>query len=181
MNSNFSIEEVGMGLKLITPFYVEDNRGYFLKSFEKNIFKQLGIENELAETFESYSKKDVIRGLHFQTKNPQIKIVRAITGKILDVAVDIRKDSETFGKWYAVELSAENNLSFYIPQGFAHGFRVLSEEAIVSYQCIGQYEKGSDTGIVWNDKDLGIEWGIENPIVSERDKELMGFREYRKL
>lgn len=180
MANNFAIHDVGMGLKMIESFYVEDNRGYFLKSFEKNVFKELGVENELAEVFESYSKKDVIRGLHFQTVNPQIKIVRAVTGKVLDVAVDIRKDSATFGKWHAVELSAENHCSFYIPRGFAHGFRVLSGDTIVSYQCIGQYEKGSDTGIVWNDKDLNIAWGIENPIVSVRDQELMSFEEYRK-
>lgn len=180
MINNFAVKEIGMGLKIIESFYVEDQRGYFLKSFEKGIYQELGIENELSEVFESYSRKDVIRGLHFQTINPQIKIVRAITGKIWDVAVDIRKDSATFGQWKGIELSAENRCSFYIPRGFAHGFRVLSEDAIVSYQCIGQYEKGSDTGIVWNDRDLNIAWGIENPIVSDRDQALMSFKEYRR-
>lgn len=178
---NFAIRELEMGLKIIEPFFTEDNRGYFLKSYEKDIYRKLGIENELSEVFESYSHKDVIRGIHFQTKNPQIKIVRAVTGKILDVAVDLRKDSETFGKWFSVELSAENRLSLYIPKGFGHGFRVLSENAIVSYQCIGKYEKGSDTGIVWNDKTLAINWGIENPIVSERDNGLMRLAQYVKV
>lgn len=181
MANDFNVKDVGMGLKIIEPFFVSDNRGYFLKSFEKNIYSQLGLENELVEVFESYSKKDVIRGLHFQTINPQIKIVRAVTGCVLDVAVDVRKDSPTFGKWNLVELSADNHLSYYIPRGFAHGFRVLSEEAVVSYQCIGPYEKGSDTGIVWNDKLLNIDWGTDVAIVSDRDKALMTFDEYKNL
>ena len=130
----FSIEECELkGLKIIHPFFAEDERGFFLKSFEQDIFKTFGLENIISEDFESFSYKNVIRGLHFQTNNPQIKMVRAITGEIMDVAVDLRKDSPTFGKWESVILSGDNHKIFWIPAGFAHGFRVLSEDAIVSY------------------------------------------------
>lgn len=180
MNTEFNVQDTEFeGLKVITPFYMEDNRGYFLKSVEKDIYKGFGLDVDIYEDFESYSKKDVVRGLHFQTKNPQIKIVRVIKGKINDIVVDLRKNSKTFGKYLSYELSDENHSSLWIPAGFAHGFRVLSDEgAIMSYKCIGKYLKGYDTGIKWNDKDLGIDWEIENPIISEKDENLQGFKEF---
>lgn len=168
------------GLKLIEPFYQEDERGYFLKSFEQGIYERFGLQNEIAEDFESYSIKNVIRGLHFQTKNPQLKMVRVIQGSIMDVAVDLRKDSPAFGKSECVVLNAEKRNIFYIPAGFAHGFKVLSEGALVSYKCIGRYDSTSDGGIFWNDKDLEIPWDIkeEQAIVSDKDKALMSFQEF---
>ena len=176
---NFDIRDTSIeGVKIIQPFYVEDNRGYFLKSFEKDVFHSFGLENEVYEDFESYSKKNVIRGMHFQTKSPQIKIVRAIKGIIQDVVVDIRRDSATYGKWESFELSEDNHYALWVPAGFAHGFRVISEDAIVSYKCIGKYLAGFDSGIKWNDAELNINWGIEEPIVSPRDKELMTFKEF---
>lgn len=179
MNTNFSIRELEIeGVKVITPFYMEDNRGYFLKSLEKDIFKEWGLNAEIYEDFESYSKKGVIRGMHFQTKNPQVKIVRAIKGTIRDVIVDLRKDSKTFGKYVDIILSDENHNSVWVPEGFGHGFEVLSEDAIVSYKCIGKYLKGYDTGIRWDDKQLAIHWETIEPIVSEKDAAAMTFQEF---
>lgn len=180
MNSNFEFKDGDIqGVKVIQPFYMEDNRGYFLKSVEKDIFKEAGIEVDIYEDFESLSKKDVIRGLHFQTQCPQVKIVRAIRGRIIDVVVDLRRESATFGQSMSIELSQDNHLSILVPSGMAHGFRVLSEEALVSYKCIGKYLKDFDSGIIWNDKELGIDWGIDVPVVSERDKEHMTFMQFK--
>lgn len=166
------------GLMLITPMYMEDKRGYFLKSIEKGIFHENHLDLEIYESFETYSRRHVIRGMHFQTKEPQIKIVRTISGEIYDVAVDLRTNSKTFGKWQGFLLSDSNRKSLYIPSGFAHGFLVKSDTALVSYQCIGRYLKDSDSGIVWNDENLNINWGIEKPIVSEKDRQLMRFETF---
>lgn len=179
MNSNFSIQDFSIqGVKLITPFYMEDARGFFLKSIEKDVFHSWGLDVDIYEDFESYSHKGVIRGLHFQTKHPQVKIVRAIKGVIHDVIVDLRKNSETFGQYIDVILSDENHNSLWVPEGFAHGFEVLSEDAVMSYKCIGKYLKGYDTGIRWNDEELAIKWETQNPVVSEKDAQLMTFREF---
>lgn len=179
MNTNFSIEETAIKeVKLITPFYAEDNRGYFLKSIEKDVFRDWGLCVEIFEDFESYSKKNVIRGLHFQIQNPQIKIVRAIKGVIHDVAVDLRKGSPTFGRYVDATLTEENHNSLWIPKGFAHGFEVLSEDAIVSYKCIGKYSKGTDSGICWNDVDVAVEWKTNTPVISERDATLMSLQTF---
>ncbi|MDD6798671.1 MAG: dTDP-4-dehydrorhamnose 3,5-epimerase [Clostridia bacterium] len=180
--SNFGIRSAEIeDVKIIEPFFVEDERGYFVKSIEKDVYKSFGLELDIFEEFETYSKKDVIRGLHFQTKNPQTKIVRVITGEVYDVVVDLRSGSPTFGQWCGFELSDKNKNSVWIPAGFAHGFRALSDDVIMAYKCIGKYEKGYDTGIIWNDKTLNIEWGIDNPIVSEKDSKLMSFSEYKSI
>lgn len=180
MDTNFEIEELSLkGVKKITPFYMEDVRGSFLKSIEKDVFKEWGLNVDIYEDFESYSKKGVIRGLHFQTQNPQIKIVRTIRGTVRDVVVDLRADSATFGNYISVILSDQNHNSLWIPAGFAHGFEVLSEDAIMSYKCIGRYLKGYDTGICWNDEELNIQWETKNPIVSDKDAGLMSFAEFR--
>ena len=179
MSNGFSIEKTEFdGLKIIKPFFAEDNRGYFLKSYEKDVFKEFGLEGEIFEDFESFSKKNVVRGLHFQTKNPQTKFVRVIFGTVMDVVVDLRKESPTFGKWKSFILSENNHHALWIPAGFAHGFRVLSDEAIVSYKCVGKYEQGFDSGIIWNDTTIGIRWGIEKPIISERDANLQSFAQF---
>lgn len=179
MNTRFDIKETSLsGLKRIIPFYKEDNRGYFLKSFEKDIIGAFGLETDIYEEFESFSYKDVIRGMHFQTQNPQAKIVRALKGTIYDVVVDLRKNSSTFGQWQGFELSEDNHESLWIPAGFAHGFRVLSDSAITSYKCMSKYLEVYDTGIKWNDPDIAIEWNILNPVVSPRDDSLMGFQDF---
>lgn len=184
MVSNFSFEEQKIpGLFLITPFFSEDERGYFKKNYEKEIFQKAGLEADIFEEFESLSHRNVIRGLHFQSQWPQTKIVRTIFGEIFDVAVDLRKNSETFGEWKAVYLSGENRKLFYIPAGFAHGFMVVSDKALVSYMCVGKYYKEYDTGIRWDDPDIGIKWPLrkdEKPVLSERDKRFGSLKEYRE-
>ena len=179
MNSKFSVQDLGIdGVKLITPFYMEDARGYFLKSIERDVFKEWGLNADIYEDFESYSRKGVIRGLHFQTQNPQVKIVRAIRGTVHDIIVDLRKGSKTYGKYVDVILSDENHQSLWVPEGFAHGFEVWSEDALMSYKCIGKYLSGYDTGIRWDDSDLALPWKTIVPIVSEKDAALMSFKEF---
>lgn len=179
----FSFEESEIrDFKIINPFYADDDRGVFLKFFEKDIFKEHGINMEIVyESSESISKKGVIRGLHFQTSDPQAKLVRVSYGKILDVVVDLRKDSKTFGKHHSEILSDVNKKIFYVPRGFAHGFICLSEVAIVSYLCDGKYCKSTDGGILWNDDDLNIDWHldeVDKVIISEKDKNLQSFKKF---
>lgn len=179
MGTDFSIQDLPMeGVRLITPFYKEDERGFFLKNFEKEVFQEWGISTDISEDFESYSRKGVIRGLHFQTKAPQIKVVRAIHGIIHDVIVDLRRDSKTFGRYMDVVLSGKDHRILCIPQWFAHGFEVLSEDAVVSYKCMGRYLEGYDTGIRWDDKDLAIKWETKSPILSPKDTSLMSFQDF---
>lgn len=166
------------GLRVITPFFTEDQRGYFLKNMEKDIFSGFGIEMDIYEEFETYSKKNVIRGLHFQTQNPQGKLVRAVKGSIMDVAVDLREGSSTFGRWESVMLSDENHEAFWIPAGFAHGFEVISEDALVSYKCVGKFLSEYDTGIKWDDPDIGIKWMAKEPVLSAKDNQLMSLKEF---
>lgn len=178
---DFNISDLPIqGAKLISPLYVEDERGSFLKSFEKNIYKQWELDTDICETFETVSKQNVIRGLHFQTRSPQIKLVRTAYGTIRDIIVDLRKNSVTFGKYIDVILSDENHCSLWVPKGVAHGFEVLSEKSIVSYTCIGKYLKEYDTGIRWNDEDLNINWKTDNPVISMKDSNLMSFSEFKQ-
>ena len=179
---SFKKQELGDSF-LIENFHSGDNRGGFTKCFEKGIYKQAGIDMSLYETFVSVSAKNVIRGLHFQLRNPQAKLVSVLKGAVADVIVDIRPDSETFGKWRFYELSAENARALYVPRGFAHGFLSLMDDTIMLYQCDGKYDKETDTGIRFDDKDIGIDWPIDLKcaICSERDKNLMTFKEYCNL
>jgi dTDP-4-dehydrorhamnose 3,5-epimerase len=160
-------------LVLIQPDVFPDPRGYFFESFQKEKFLALGIHAEFVQDNESMSGKGVLRGLHFQ-KPPfaQGKLVRVVSGSVLDVAVDLRKASKTYGKWASSVLSAENKLMMWVPEGFAHGFVVLEDNTIFQYKCTNYYNKDSESGIIWNDPDLKIDWGIKNPMVSEKD--LMG-------
>jgi len=155
---------------LIEPKVFKDERGYFMETYKFTEFEKFGIKNFVQEN-QSLSVKGVIRGLHYQ-KNPyaQGKLVRVIKGEIFDVAVDIRKGSSTYGKYVSEILSDENKYMVYIPEGFAHGFCVLSDEAIVNYLTTAEYNKECDRGIIWNDEDIGIDWPIKNPIISEKDK-----------
>jgi len=169
------------GLTLIKPFQVSDARGYLSKSFEKSIFAANGIELSPWEELCSCSQKGVLRGLHFQNRNSQDKLVRVLYGMVYDVAVDLRKDSETFGKWEGFCLSAENRQMIYIPKGFAHGFFVLQEGSVLHYLCGGRYDPDSEDGILWNDPNLGIAWPLEPkqmPVLSQRDQNFQTFAQF---
>lgn len=181
---SFSFEKMDIeGAYIVNSFFAEDNRGSFVKSFEKDIYEQNGIVFNCNEDFISHSTKNVIRGMHFQLYHPQTKLVGVITGKVFDVIVDLREDSNTFGQWRGVYLSSENRTSLLIPRGCAHGFISLSDNSIVSYKCDGTYDKKTDTGILFSDPEIGIEWPINNlsdAILGSRDKKLMSFGEFKK-
>ena len=178
---NFEFHKLDLeGAYLVRSSYVSDYRGGFNKCFEKDVYKENGIEFHLNETFFSYSRKNVIRGLHFQTNTPQAKLVSVVSGSIWDVIVDLRMDSPTFKQWRAHELNSENHLSYYIPRGFAHGFACLEDKTVVLYQCDGKYDKDTDTGIIFNDPDIGINWPIDDKVAihSSRDSKLPSLAEY---
>ena len=159
-------------LKVITPTMHEDSRGYFFESYKLSLNNDNGLTTTFVQDNEVYSKKGVLRGLHYQLNNPQGKLVRVVVGTILDVAVDIRDGSPTFGKYAMVELSAENKKMLYVPEGFAHGYLVTSSDSIVLYKCTNFYDPNDEYGIKWNDKTIGIDWNYPSPIISERDGEL---------
>lgn len=146
------------GLCVITPTVHGDERGYFMETYNKNDMTEAGLSLNFVQDNQSSSSKGVLRGLHYQKNFPQGKLVRVIRGKVFDVAVDLRKGSSTYGKWYGVELSEENKKQFYIPKGFAHGYLVLSEWAEFCYKCTDFYHPGDDGGLTWNDPEIGIEW-----------------------
>jgi dTDP-4-dehydrorhamnose 3,5-epimerase len=159
------------GLLIIKPDVFKDERGYFFESYNKERFAKAGLMMDFVQDNESKSDKGVLRGLHFQ-KPPyaQGKLVRVIKGSVMDVAVDLRKDSPTYGKWESVVLTEENKLQFWIPEGFAHGFVALEDNTIFNYKCTNVYNKESEGSIIWNDPDINIIWNIDNPILSEKDK-----------
>ena len=168
------------GLLIINPRVFEDQRGYFFESWSKKSFKNNGIEIDFVQDNQSFSSKGVLRGLHFQ--NPpfsQGKLVRVIQGSVLDLAVDIRKDSPTYGEHVSVLLSGENKTMFWIPPGFAHGFSTLEDNTIFSYKCSGIYNKESEGSLMWNDSDLKIDWQIENAIISEKDQNSDHFKNFK--
>lgn len=146
------------GLYVITPTVHADDRGYFMETYNQNDMHEAGLDMVFVQDNQSKSKKGVLRGLHFQKKYPQGKLVRVIKGKAFDVAVDLRLGSKTYGQWYGVELSEENNKQFYIGEGFAHGFLVLSDEAEFCYKCTDFYHPGDEGGLAWNDPDINVEW-----------------------
>lgn len=167
------------GCLLIETDVFPDSRGYFYELFNENRFRDAGINTEFVQDNLSMSKKNVLRGLHFQLPpHEQGKLVRVISGSVLDVMVDIRPESPTYGKNHSVVLSDTNKLMLWIPPGFAHGFLALDDNTIFYYKCTAFYNKQSEKGIIWNDKELGIDWGIENPIVSDKDLELNNFRDF---
>lgn len=183
MTSFQSADTTLPGLIRITPFYAGDRRGWFMKSFEKGIFKEYGISCAPFEAFYTQSCKGVLRGLHFQRRHSQDKLVRVLAGEVFDVAVDLRPRSPTFGKWQGFRLSAENRHMLYIPKEFAHGFLVLSNEAVVHYLCGDQYDPSSEDGILWNDPELSIDWPLEKgtvPDLSNRDRAFQSFAAFRR-
>ena len=157
------------GVKIITPTVFEDERGYFFESYKAPIFKNNDLPINFVQDNEVKSTKGVLRGLHYQFNRPQGKLVRVISGSILDVAVDIRKGSPTFGQSEIVHLTAENNKMLYIPEGFAHGYLVTSSESIVVYKCTDIYDPNDQFGIIWNDETIGVDWTYDSPILSEKD------------
>lgn len=167
------------GLFVIQPSVFEDPRGYFFESYNKEVFFRHGITTEFIQDNQSLSQKGVLRGLHFQ--NPpfaQAKLVRVITGSVLDVAVDIRRESSTYGQHYAAVLTAAERNMLYVPEGFAHGFLVLENNTIFSYKCSGVYKKEAEDAISWSDPTLNIKWGIDNPTLSEKDKSAKRFVDF---
>jgi dTDP-4-dehydrorhamnose 3,5-epimerase len=170
------------GLFIIQPKCFEDERGYFFESYNQNDFKKNGLNLNFVQDNQSLSHKGVLRGLHFQ--NPpfaQAKLVRVIKGAVLDVVVDIRKKSKTFGKHFSIELNEHNKTMIYIPEGFAHGFLTLQDETIFFYKCTNFYNKAYEDCILWNDPSLNINWGITNPIVSEKDSLAKPFSQLNSL
>jgi dTDP-4-dehydrorhamnose 3,5-epimerase len=176
------MEIVETGIKdlvIIKPKVFEDERGYFFESYNEGAFKLNNINTSFVQDNQSLSNAGVLRGLHFQAPpHDQGKLVRVIKGAVLDVAVDIRKNSPTYGKHFAIELNEENKTMFYIPVGFAHGFLTLKDYTIFSYKCTNLYNKQSEGCVLWNDSDLGINWDIKNPILSEKDMIGTPFKEF---
>ncbi|WP_428223845.1 dTDP-4-dehydrorhamnose 3,5-epimerase [Flavobacterium sp.] len=179
------IETKLKGCFVLEPKVFHDERGYFMESFNQNNFNQgIGAEVQFVQDNQSYSSRGVLRGLHYQCgEHAQAKLVRVLEGEVLDVAVDLRPDSETYGQSYSILLSAENKKQFYIPRGFAHGFIVLSETATFFYKCDNFYNKESEGGLIYNDPSLGIDWGMaeEELIISEKDQVLPTLENARKV
>ena len=171
--TRFEIE----GPVLIRPRVFADDRGYFYESFNESSFRNAGLETGFVQDNQSLSKKGTLRGLHFQNAPyAQGKLVRVVNGSVIDIAVDIRKNSPTYGKHISVELSGENKLMLWIPPGFAHGFITLEDDTLFLYKCTNLYNKESESGIIWNDDELKIDWGISAPLVSDKDLLLTSFR-----
>lgn len=168
------------GLYVIEPKVFPDPRGYFMETYNQQDFYEEGLKMKFVQDNQSMSVKGVLRGLHFQKEHPQGKLVRVIRGAVFDVAVDLRSSSKTFGQWFGVELTAENKKQFYIPEGFAHGFLVLSDEAEFVYKCTDFYHPGDEGGLIWNDPEIGIDWPIEEGmelILSEKDQKWGGIKD----
>ncbi|MBV8476450.1 MAG: dTDP-4-dehydrorhamnose 3,5-epimerase [Acidobacteria bacterium] len=166
------------GVVLLEPAVFADNRGFFLESYNERVFAEIGIRQRFVQDNHSYSKRGVVRGLHYQIERPQGKLVRAVSGEVLDVIVDLRRSSPTCGRWHAVKLTDSNRRLVWIPPGFAHGFRVLSEGAHVLYKATEFYFSHLDRTVLWNDPDLGIDWqGAGEPLLSEKDRRGVRFED----
>lgn len=180
---NFNIQRCEIeGLYIIDPKVYGDERGYNMETYHYEAFKNAGLDMVFVQDNQSLSKKGVIRGLHYQKTYPQGKLVRALAGMVYDVAVDLRKNSKTYGKWHGVTLSDQNHRMFYIPEGFAHGFLVLSEEAVFTYKCTNFYHPEDEGGIAWNDPELTIDWPIGPDMeisLSDKDKKHPLFKDNR--
>jgi len=174
-----TMEIIETGIKdllLLKPKVFKDERGYFYESYNTALFKTIGIDSNFIQDNQSLSNKNILRGLHFQAPPfAQGKLVRVIKGAVLDVALDIRKNSTTYGQHFSVELTEENFLMLWIPQGFAHGFATLQDQTIFSYKCTEMYHPETEGGLLWNDREIGINWNIDNPILSEKDKKFEPF------
>lgn len=166
------------GVFVIEPAVYSDNRGYFLELWNRNHYHQLGLREEFVQDNLSFSKKGVLRGLHFQYPDTQGKLVYVLEGEVFDVAVDIRKNSPTFGKYISVNLSGSNKRQLYIPPGFAHGFCVVSESAMFGYKCTQLFNPSAEKTLIWNDPEVGIEWPVEHPLLSTKDGAGLSLHEF---
>lgn len=184
MNNPFCFEKLPLeGAYLIDSFYAPDIRGGFCKDYSLETFKQNGIDYELKEVFYTYSRKGVIRALHFQRIKQQPKLVRCIHGHVFDVIVDLRKESKTFKQWLGFDLTGGNHKELLVPAGFAHGYLVLEDDSIVAYKCAEKFYGEYDSGILWNDPEIGVKWPLEklngDPIIlADKDKKLMSFHDF---
>ena len=166
------------GVFLIEPKVHGDARGFFLETYEQKRYEgALGMSLDFVQDNHSRSRRGVLRGLHFQRRYPQAKLLRVVRGEVFDVAVDVRPDSPDFGRWTAVHLSEENKHQLFVPKGFAHGFQVLSDYADLEYKCIGYYHPEDESGLIWNDPEVGITWPIGDPLLSEKDALLPNLRQ----
>jgi len=159
------------GMLIIEPSVFEDERGYFLETHHFHRFQSANIDCTFVQDNLSFSKKNVLRGLHFQKTKPQSKLIQVVSGGIFDVGVDLRQDSSTFGRWFGCVLSEENKRQLFVPQGFAHGFCVLSTSAHVAYKCSDYYDPDDEGGLLWSDPDIAIDWPVKNPILSAKDSQ----------
>ena len=159
------------GMILITLKKHGDNRGFFMETYRESLFAELGIHEKFIQDNRSFSLKNVIRGMHYQIKNPEGKLVSVLRGRIFDVGVDLRKHSKTFGQWCGVELSAEKPQHLFLPPGVAHGFCTLEEENEMYYKCTGYYDPSNEGGLFWRDPMVDIQWPIDNPVINERDNQ----------
>ena len=159
------------GMLILEPQIFEDERGYFIETHHNQRFQSADIDCTFVQDNLSFSKKNVLRGLHFQKTKPQAKLIQAVSGGIFDVGVDLRKGSPTFGKWFGVVLSEENKRQFFVPEGFAHGFCVLSQSAHVAYKCSDFYDPQDEGGLHWSDPDIAIDWPLTDPILSAKDSQ----------
>ena len=165
------------GLLIIEPKVFGDARGFFLETWNQRRYREAGLPADFVQDNISFSRRGTLRGLHFQNPNPQGKLLQVLQGEVFDVALDIRRSSATFGKWHGLVLSAENKRQFYIPSGFAHGFAVLSDTALFHYKCTEFYSPGDEMAICWDDPDVGIEWPLKEPVLSERDAKGLRLRD----
>jgi dTDP-4-dehydrorhamnose 3,5-epimerase len=157
------------GLLIIEPKVFGDARGFFLETWNRNRYREAGLDADFVQDNLSFSRRGILRGLHFQNPNPQGKLLQVLQGEVFDVAVDIRRGSPTFGKWHGLVLSAENKRQFYVPPGFAHGFAVLSETALFHYKCTELYSPKDEMAIRWDDSDIAINWPLKEPLLSDKD------------
>jgi len=169
-STNLQIIETSLpGVLLIKPRVFADPRGFFMETYRQNVLAEAGIRETFVQDNHSHSSRGVLRGLHYQLRNPQAKLCRVARGEVLDIAVDVRLGSPNFGKWVSVVLSGENHAQLYVPKGFAHGFVVRSETADFLYKCSDYFDAADDRGVLWNDPDIGIDWDTPSPILSEKD------------
>jgi len=184
--AKWTVEETGFdGLVILTPKVWEDDRGSFREVYHERDFTALGFSWRFLQENQSVSRRGVLRGLHFQAGHPQAKLVRVASGRVLDVAVDLRRESATFGSWFSAELSAENGRMIYLPERFAHGFLSLEEGTVTIYKCSDVYHPEHDSGIRWDDDTLAIDWqleahGVRSPLISDKDRNLMTFQDFLK-
>lgn len=165
------------GLLILEPRVFGDARGFFMETWNRRRYEEAGIKADFVQDNLSFSRQGILRGLHFQNPNSQGKLLQVLEGEVFDVAVDIRRGSRTFGRWHGLRLSAENKRQFYVPPGFAHGFQVLSETALFNYKCTDFYSPKDEFSIRWDDPDIGIEWPLKSPQLSEKDSKACRLRD----